>query len=134
MPSSPKEAGAAYLLDTSVLWAYLLNEPGGGQVASLYRQSRIPFIAISELYSTVWLRFGQPKADQVVATVREWKRPWVWPTEEAVFLAGRWRAIHRLGLADSFIAALAYVHQAILVTKDTDFQVLRHECRLLFLR
>jgi len=123
-----------YLLDTSAIWAYLLNEPGGEQVSPLYRHSLIPFIAMSELYSTVWLRFGQPKADQVVATVREWQRPWVWPTEEVVFLAGRWRAVHRLGLADSFIAALAFIHQAILVTKDMDFQVLRHDLQLLSLR
>ena len=122
-----------YALDTSAILAYFLNEPQAPRVASLHRQSAIPFIAPSELYAVVWLKFGQPKADEVVAHLREWSLPWLWPREDVVFLAGRWRALHHLGLADSFIAALAFTYHATLVTKDSDFRVLEADLKLLWL-
>lgn len=122
-----------YLLDTSAVLAYLLNEPQAKRIADLHRESAIPFIALSELYAAIWLRFDQAKADEVIATVQAWSLPWVWPTKDVVFLAGRWRAIYRLGLADSYITALAFSNQMTLVTKDSDFRTLQSELRLIYL-
>lgn len=133
MPASA-ERQALYVLDSSAILAYLLNEPQAARVGAIHRQASLPFITLSELYAALWLRFGQAKADETVAAIREWRLPWLWPTEEAVLLAGRWRAVYRLGLADSFIAALAFLHHATLVTKDPDFQVLQPDLTLLFLR
>ncbi len=96
-------------------------------------QARIPFIAFAEMYAALWLRFGQAKADEAIASIQQWQLPWAWPTEEVVLLAGRWRAVYRLGVADSFIAALAFRHQATLVTKDPDFRPLQQDLKLLFL-
>lgn len=132
MPGSGKPTGR-YLLDTSAILAYLLNEPEAVRIDALHREATLPFIALSELYAALWLRFGQAKADGAVATLRQWSLPWVWPTEETLLLAGRWRALHRLGLADSLIAALAYLQHADLVTKDHDFLVLQPDLRILFL-
>ena len=132
MPASSK-AQANYLLDSSAILAYLLNEPEAARVAAIHQQAHLPFMAISELYAALWLRFGQAKADEAVATIRGWQLPWLWPDERAVLLAGRWRAIHRLGIADSFIAALAFLHDVTLVTKDPDFQILQTDLPLLFL-
>ena len=132
MPVSAK-AEVAYLLDTSAILAYLLNEPEAARVAALHKQAALPFVALAELYAALWLRFGQAKADEAVATIRTWQLPWLWPSEEVVLLAGRWRAIHRLGLADGFIAALASFHQVTLVTKDSDFRLLHGNLRLLYL-
>ena len=50
-----------------------------------------------------------------------------------MLLAGRLRAMHRLGLGDSFVAAFALASNAILVTKDNDFRALAPELKLLFL-
>ena len=133
MPASAKRQ-AAYVLDSSAILAYLLDEPEAARVEALHAQASLPFIALSELYAALWLRFGQAKADEALASIRQWNLPWLWPTEQTVFLAGRWRAEHRLGLADSFIAALAFLHEATLVTKDSDFQPLRADLKLLFLR
>ena len=132
MPGSAKQ-GATYLLDSSAILAYLLNEPAAAKVNSIHGQSSLPFIALAELYAALWLRFDQAKADEAVAAIKEWRLPWIWPTEESVLLAGRWRAMHRLGLADSFIAALALISQMTLVTKDTDFHPLQQDLRILFL-
>ena len=133
MPASAKPE-VAYLLDTSAILAYLLNEPEAARVAALHKQAALPFVALAELYAALWLRFGQPKADEAIASIRSWQLPWFWPSEEVVLLAGRWRAIYRLGLADGFIAALACFHQVTLVTKDTDFRPLEKDLQLLYLR
>ena len=132
MPETP-ESRAAYVLDTSAILAYLLNEPAAARVKSLHRQAAIPFIAISELYAALWIRYGQAKADAAAVAVREWQLPTLWPSEEVVLLAGRWRATYRLGLGDSYIAALTFMSQSILVTKDADFLPLQSSLRLLFL-
>ena len=132
MPSSTK-ADALFLLDTSAILAYLLNEPQASRVAAFHPKAVLPFIALSELYAALWLKFGQDKADEAVVTVQQWRRPWLWPTPESTLLAGRWRACYRLGLGDSFIAALAFTYGATLVTKDSDFRVLERELRLLYL-
>lgn len=132
MPASGKPE-FTYVLDTSAILTYLLDEPEAARVASLHRHAAVPFIAISELYAALWLRFGQAKADQVVAAVKDWRLPWLWPTEETLCLAGRLRAVYRLGLADGFIVALAFIHQLILVTKDHDFRSLQPDLKIIFL-
>ena len=121
------------MLDSSAILAYLLNEPEAGRIASLRAQASLPFVAPAELYAALWLKFDQAKADAAIAAIRAWQLPWLWPTEETVLLAGRWRAVYRLGLADSFIAALTFVHRATLVTKDLDFRGLNQELKLLFI-
>ncbi len=132
MPASVKLTGT-HLLDTSAILAYLLNEPQAGRVSSIHSISCLPFIVLAELYAALWIKFNQPTADIAIATLRQWKRPWLWPTDTTLLLAGRLRAIHRLGLADSLIASLAIAHQLILVTKDHDFRPLEPELTLLFL-
>ena len=129
--SASSRRAPRYLLDTSAILAYLLNESAAGRVAALHAQAAIPFIAVGELYAALWLKFGQAKADEAVGVIRAWQLPWFWPTEETVLLAGRWRAMYRLGLADSFIAALAFLAQVPLVTKDPDFRPLQPDLQLL---
>lgn len=123
-----------FLLDSSAILAYLLDEPEAVRVSTLRHQAGLPFVALSELYAALWMRFGQAQADEAVASLRQWHLPWLWPNEQVMLLAGRWRALHRLGLADSLIAALCFLAGATLVTKDQDFRVLQPDLKLLFLR
>lgn len=133
MPSSSPTT-ERYLLDTSAILAHVLNEAEAPRVAAICKQAAIPFMAYYELYAALWTKFGQAKADHTVAAIREWHLPWIWPSEESVLLAGRWRVRHRLGLADAFIAALAFTHHLTLVTKDLDFLILQSDLKLLYLR
>ena len=133
MPASAR-AETLYLLDTSAILAYLLDEPEARRVATLHKHAAVPFVALAELYAALWIRFGQAKADEAVAAIRAWELPCLWPSEEVCLLAGRWRALHRLGLADGFIAALACFYHATLVTKDSDFHPLEQDIQLLYLR
>ncbi len=131
--SAQSKVTAGYVLDTSAIVAYLLNEPQAAQVEKLHRESALPFVSLCELYAALWLRFGQVKANEAVATIQHWNLSWVWPTEQTLLLAGRWRALHRLGLGDSLIAALTYLSQMTLVTKDRDFLVLKPDLHILLL-
>jgi len=133
MPASAK-GEALYLLDSSAILAYLLNEPQAARVAAHHKRAVLPFVALAELYAALWLRFGQAKANEAVAAIRAWQLPWLWPTEEVTLLAGRWRAEYRLGLADALIAALAFFFQATLATKDPDFRPLQPHLRLIDLK
>jgi predicted nucleic acid-binding protein len=55
----------------------------------------------------------------------------VWPDEPINLLAAELKATHRLGIADSYIAACAMSRHAVLVTKDPDFNVLVPDLTLL---
>ena len=69
MPAS-RARSVKYLLDSSAILAYLLDEPEAARVGALYQQAGLPFVALSELYAALWLRFGQAKSDEAIATIR----------------------------------------------------------------
>lgn len=118
------------ILDTSALIAYLADEPGAERVESLIRQSAIPFMAMTELYYVVWQRMGKDEAGRAYAHVKAWQRPRVDPDERLMLTAGRFKVQYKLGVADSFVAASAWVHAATLCTKDAGFEALSGEIRL----
>ena len=127
------EAPLTYLLDTSAILAHLLNEPEAPRVRTVFQHAALASISIAELYAALWMRFGQAKANEVVAAIKQWQRPWLWLAEEILLTAGRLRATHRLGLGDSLIAALALGDDITLVTKDPDFRPLAPSLKLLYL-
>lgn len=120
----------SHILDTSAILCYLADEPGASQVAAIRSRSAVPFIAYSELYYLVWRRRGKAEADKVYAMVRQWRIPLLMPDERVILSAGRIKALYRLGLADSYVAAFSVVHRAVLITLDADFLPLRPELAL----
>ena len=129
-----KQRPATYLLDTSALIAYLSEEAGAGQVQAIRNHCVIPFIALSELYYVTWRKQNQAIADEAIQYVCSWNRPILYPDQRVSLSAGYIKAQHQLGIADSYVAALALEYGATLVTKDSDFQVLKLDIQLLFLR
>jgi predicted nucleic acid-binding protein len=111
-----------YLLDTSALVAYLANESGSQIVARCRNAAAIPFIALTELYYLIWSRKGRVEADFHYGIVKSWKLPILLPNERVLLSAGRLKAQYQMGIADSFVAALAIEGGLLLVTKDKDFQ------------
>jgi predicted nucleic acid-binding protein len=122
-----------YTLDTSALIAYLAQEPGGERLAEVRHAAAIPCVVVTELYYTTWRRQGQPLADVTIQHVLGWHLPLLTPNERISLFAGSLKARHRLGLADSYIAAFALSSGTTLVTKDADFRILEPQLRLLFL-
>jgi len=110
--------------DTSALITYFADEPGADQVEASRRHAAIPFMALSELYYLIWQRQGKASADTLYGLVRSWSRPVLMPDEQVVLTAGRLKAVYRLGIADSYIAAFSLIHKKPLMTKDPDYESL----------
>lgn len=119
-----------YLLDTSALIAYLSNEGEAYAVTKCLQESAIPFMALSELYYLTWAKKGQAEADFIYGIVLSWKLPTFLPNERVILTAGRLKAQYRMGIADSYIAAMAIEGKLLLVTKDKDFQAVEKEVKV----
>jgi len=121
------------LLDTSALIAYLGNEEGAETVARVRNVSSLPFIALSELYYVVWLKKDKAEADRIYGFVKSWRMPVLLPTEKVIITAGRIKAMYKMGIADSYIAAFAQDTKIPLFTKDEDFSVLKDEIEIVWI-
>lgn len=122
-----------YILDTSAVVTYLAGEKGADKVGNLISSSALPFLVFSELYYVVWGKKGKVEADEVFALVKSWGLPTLLPDERIILSAGRLKAIHHLGLADSYIAAFAIDTDKPLITSDRDYQVLKEEMKTLYI-
>ena len=116
-----------FLLDTSALIAYLANENGADEVSKVLPESKIPFICLSELYYLVWNKKGKADADKIYGIVKSWNLPILYPNERVILNAGRIKAVYKLGISDSYIAALALEENVSLITKDKDYNILKDE-------
>lgn len=130
-PATSAKPTPRYILDTSALIAYLAEETGAERVRAVRHAAAIPFIALTELYYITWRQQDQALADRTMHHVLGWHLPFLTADEQLSLSAGYVKARYQLGVADSFIAAFALAHRAILVTKDPDFRVLQPELRLL---
>ena len=124
----------SYVFDTSAVIAYLAGESGAEQVKSMKSKAALPFMVLSELYYLIWRRKGKAEADNTYGLVKSWKLPILIPTEQVILTAGRLKALHRLGIADSYIAAFSFVHGLPLVSKDSDYEILVPELKLIRLK
>lgn len=122
-----------YILDTSAVIAQLANEPGANKMARIKSQSYLPFIALSELYYVIWNKNGRAEADRYYGIVKGWGMPILQPNERIILNAGRFKALYRIGIADSYIAAFALDNNAYLVTKDRDYRKLEKEILIYWL-
>ena len=122
-----------YLLDTSSLIAYLCNEKEADEVSKVIKKSSLPFVALSEIYYIVWKKKGESEADKIYGLIKSWDLPILLPDERIILIAGRLKAVFKLSIADSYIAALSLDKNLILVTKDRDYEILGNEIKILWL-
>jgi predicted nucleic acid-binding protein len=122
-----------YILDTSAVIAQLAKEPGANKIAHIKPLSYLPFMALSELYYVIWNKHNKAEADRFYGIVKSWGIPILQPNERVILNAGRLKAVYKLGIADSYIAAFALDNNACLVTKDTDYRRLEVEIPIYWL-
>lgn len=119
-------AAITHIFDASALIAYFKAEQGHDRVAALLVDERyglaIHAVNLCEIY------YGYLRSDSLQKANEAWERATrllgVLETIDEGFMkrVGRWKAKAGLGLGDSFAAACAEEHAAILVTADhTDF-------------
>lgn len=116
-----------YVLDTSAVLTFLEDEIGAERVESLLRQEEIllPYLVLLETYYITLQEQPEDVADKRYALLKQLPATILWEVDEPTLLtAGRFKAYHRLSLADAIIAAFAYRQGAILVHKDPELEAL----------
>jgi len=118
-------ASITHFVDASALIAYFKGEQGHERVAALLVDERnnmaIHAVNLCEVYYGYLRSDGLEKANEVWE--RATKLLGVVETMDEGFIkrVGRWKVNAGLGLGDSFVAACAEEHAAILVTTDPHF-------------
>ena len=106
---------------------FLEDENGAERVERLLRQEQVllPFLALLETYYITLQEQTEDVADRRYALLKQLPVTFLWNIDEpALLTAARFKAHHRLSLADAIIAAFAWQHRAILVHKDPEFAAL----------
>ncbi|MBI2266828.1 MAG: type II toxin-antitoxin system VapC family toxin [Armatimonadetes bacterium] len=134
------DVGKRYVLDTSALLAYYQDEPGSKPVVEILRQAEagkvvvyVSFMTIYEIAYLVGAAYGFVQARGTVMKMRS--LPMIEPEadEQLMWKAAEIKAGGGLSVADSFIAALAAVNDAVLVHRDPEFEKARLSIRRMML-
>jgi len=121
-----------YLLDTSAVLAFLEDKAGAQRVEEIIRAGRavIPFLALLEIYYISLQETTEAIAEKRYALLKQLRARFLYDVDEPTLLtAGRFKARHRLSLADALIAAFAVREGAILVHKDPEFKSLSKQVK-----
>ena len=116
-----------FVLDTSALFSLLEDEPGADRVESLLRTGKVylPWVALLEVHYVSHQERGEDIANYRLALLKKLSAEIVWQHDEpALLLASRFKARHRLSLADALIAGIARRLNAVLVHKDPELDAL----------
>lgn len=122
-----------HLLDSSALLALIEDEPGSDRVEELIGQRRaaLSALALLEVFYISMQERGQEEAERRYLLLKELGLETVWRLDEPTLLvAGRFKAEHRISLADAWIAATAARRDLVLVHKDPELESLAGSVRL----
>lgn len=123
----------SYVLDTSALLTLIENEDGAGRVENILKTEKVylPCVVLLEVHYITRQERGQGEADRRYALLKQLPCEILWQLDEPTLLtASRFKAGHRLSLADAMIAAVAQRQQATLVHKDPEYAALVEEVEL----
>lgn len=123
----------SYVLDSSALLALIEDEDGADRVESILREEKVllPSLALLEVHYITRQERGQGEADRRYALLKQLPCEILWQLDEPTLLtASRFKAGHRLSLADAIIAAFAQRQKATLVHKDPEYEALVDEVEL----
>ena len=117
----------AFCLDTSAILTLRDDEPGAERVAMLL-DGPDPcfacFITRMEVLVRVWKDEGERSGRLAYEQLQSLPIEWVDQTEPLLLEASRIKALHRLSVADAWIAAAALLGRATLLHKDPEFEAI----------
>jgi len=117
----------AFCLDTSAILTLRDDEPGAERVAMLL-DGPDPcfscFITRMEVLYRVWKDEGERSGRLAYEQLQSLPIQWVDQTEPLLLEASRIKALHRLSVADAWIAAAALLGRATLLHKDPEFEAI----------
>jgi ribonuclease VapC len=116
-----------FCLDTSAILTLRDDEPGAERVAMLL-DGPDPcfscFITRMEVLYRVWKDEGERSGRLAYEQLQSLPIQWVDQTEPLLLEASRIKALHRLSVADAWIAAAALLGRATLLHKDPEFEAI----------
>lgn len=120
-----------YVLDTSAIFTLTKGEDGSNTVENILTLAGkgkctgyVSFASFMEIYYITWMTKGESAAKELSVLVKSLPLQRVDSNERLTLSAGRIKALHRLSVADAFIAATAIDRNAILVHKDPELKVI----------
>lgn len=124
----------AYVLDANALLDLVEAGPGFGKVEQLLQAALRNQVLVmtsvlnwGEVFYLLWQRRGEQKARETIANLSRLPIQIVVVDFLQALQAGELKALHKIPYVDCVAAALAILHQAVLVTSDRDFEKLgRH--------
>ncbi|MEK6563754.1 MAG: type II toxin-antitoxin system VapC family toxin [Candidatus Omnitrophota bacterium] len=121
----------AYVLDTSAIFTYIEEEDGQDKIEDILRlghknkcQIYLSFASLAEIYYISWQEKSEDAAKELVVLVKSLPIQIIDSNERITLSAGRLKALHRISLADAFVAATAIDMAAVLVHKDPELEVI----------
>ncbi|HEV7518611.1 MAG TPA: PIN domain-containing protein, partial [Thermoanaerobaculia bacterium] len=104
-----------FLLDSSAILTLLEDEAGAARVEEVILEEKtlLPWPVLLEVYYISQQEAGPAEADRRYALLKQLPCEILWQIDESILLtAARFKAEHRLSLADALIAAFARNHGA----------------------
>mgnify|MGYP001588352337 CR=1 FL=1 len=127
------------VLDSWALMCYLEQEAGHEKVIDLFEQashsSRPLLMCIvnwGEVYYQIMRRLGEAKAQEIERLIRSFPIHLVEVDQDLTREAARFKATKRMSYADCFVAALAKVKKAELVTGDKEFKQIESDVKIVW--
>jgi ribonuclease VapC len=119
----------AFVLDTFALLAYLGDEQAAARIEKVLVDARnekcrlfLSIINLGELLYITERRGGVPRAQDVLALLRQLPLEVLPADEQAVFAAAHIKANYALSYADAFTVAAAMREGAVILTGDAEFE------------
>lgn len=122
-----KKVKTMYLLDTSSVLSFLEDEKGSDRVEKLLNSTNviIPFIVYLEIFYITVREKGEEIGQKRYAMLKRLDVEYIDYMSEPVLLkAGLFKSRFKISLADSIIAAFAFMRNAVLVHKDPEYEFL----------
>lgn len=136
-----KYRAKAIVLDTWSVMAFLEDEPASERVESIITEAHdagIPLLMTVVNVAEVWYIFARDssaaEADQGVSELKQLGIEFVEADWGLSFEAAKFKARHKMSLADCYAAALAKSSQADLVTGDHEFKQVADSIKIDWLR
>ncbi len=129
-----------YVLDTSAFLTLIEDEDGADVVQELLQRAKrgeikifASFVLFTEVFYITLQERGEAEAHARLELMEKLAIERVESSAEIGILAGEFKALHRISFADAWVAATAKFHNAVLVHKDPEFELLKADVTLLAL-
>jgi len=129
-----------FVFDSSALISYFDGEPNANKVADILEeineknlQSYLCVVNFGEVYYHFLRSGGEEKSLLILNAIRTLPVKIVEANIEITLAAARIKAFNKMSYADTFAAALTEQKEAILVTGDKEFKVLRKAISINFI-